>query len=44
MLVAGGGGGGGGRGTGGGMIIDPRSIPAAICQGRRCGMGRNGTD
>ncbi len=43
--VGGGGGGGGGdRGTGGGMIIDPRSVPAAICQGRRCSAGGNGTD
>jgi hypothetical protein len=25
------------------MIIDPRSAPAAICQGRRCGAGGNGT-
>ena len=32
-----GGGGGGGRGTGGGMIINPRSVPVAICQGRCCG-------
>ncbi len=43
--VSGGGRGGrGGRGTGGGMIIDPRSVPAAICQGRRCGAGGNGMD
>ncbi len=40
----GGGGGGGGRGTGGRMIINPRSVPAAICQRRRCGAGGNGTD
>jgi hypothetical protein len=40
----GGGGGGGGRGTGGGMIINLRSVPAAICQVRRCGAGGNGTD
>jgi hypothetical protein len=39
-----GGGGGGGQGTGSGMIIDPQSVPAAICQGRRCGAGENGTD
>ncbi len=40
----GGGGGGGGRGTDGRMIIDPRSVPAAICQGWRCGAGGNQTD
>jgi hypothetical protein len=40
----GGGGGGGGLGTGGGMIINPRSVPAAICLGRRCNAGGNGTD
>ncbi len=42
-----GGGRGGGQGTGGGMIIDPRSVPAAICQGRvvlQRGMGGNGTN
>jgi hypothetical protein len=38
-----GGGGGGGRGTGSGMIIDPRSVPAAICQGRCCSAGGKGT-
>ncbi len=35
------GGGGRGRGTGGGMIIDPQSVPAAICQRRHCSTGRN---
>jgi hypothetical protein len=42
----GGGGGGGGRGTGGGMIIDPRSIHAAINKEdvrdiKRCGASGN---
>jgi hypothetical protein len=42
----GGGGGGekGGQGISGRMIIDPRSVPAAICQGQCCGADGNGTD
>ena len=46
MSAVGGGGGGGGRGTGGGMIIDPRSVRAAIDKEdvrdiKRCGAGGN---